>query len=552
MKNLSIHVVKSYILVLTLIFSSLYTSSQTIFNISSVDQISFEHPIELFISPIIEVKYAYNLPVGSTPKYLNMFFMTPFSTNVTWGIQNLLLEGFPSQRELTSEVLLDKSGVVAGVEIPGVDIAYFVTDTIFFQPIPISPTQFQPFLCGFSLHQYGGYISLIPDSLRTFAITIPPNIVFNSDTLRSVTRGCNMPNLELDSSKHNPGTEPGYAGDWNACVPTACANSFEWLEDRHPEINTGLSHREKLKEFSKLMKRRNDQGVYTDTMIKGKMEFIEKYKLPVSVKYQSVWKMDSCITSFTNDYNHCAKNQSRHQNDTNNLFSRRLDWNWIFQEMQNGEDVEMNYFWGIQRISDDSILSSGKHSVVLSGIQQHNGVKRITIKDDESQGDSTGLREQPMVVDTMADGSLVLRERTDTFRIRREVSPGVFVIDTVKMVCYIDDVVSESYDSTVTYPSGIQSRGIPDDQIMVMNNPMGRNDVAQIKLNLNKPTQASVFIIDLHGRTVYSYGERKYSTGLHNLTWDGTISGASHAPAGVYFVIMITPENNYHATIIRQ
>jgi hypothetical protein len=139
-----------------------------------------------------------------------------------------------------------------------------------------------------------------------------------------------MPNIDLDSGAHNPTNTPGYAGDWNACCPAACANSMQWLEERYPDkIASGLTLRQKLEELSKQMKRRNQAGVYTDTMLRGKLAYIDKYKLPIRVKFQSVTYKDSCYQSFDPAYGHCARNQS------NNLpaDSFHLNYDWLYNEM---------------------------------------------------------------------------------------------------------------------------------------------------------------------------------------------------------------------------
>jgi hypothetical protein len=143
-------------------------------------------------------------------------------------------------------------------------------------------------------------------------------------------RGCRVPNIELDDSTY-PDTDE-YAGDRNACGPASAANSLEWLDSTFTEIDIPDSLRATLRELSKLMNRARNGGVTIDNFIRGKLDFIEKYKLSINVKFQSYFISKDVISS---------SGMSFARNDNDGIYPT---WDWLKQQMADSEDVVIMYY----------------------------------------------------------------------------------------------------------------------------------------------------------------------------------------------------------------
>lgn len=191
------------------------------------------------------------------------------------------------------------------------------------------------------------------------------------------------PNLDLDDSQN--GDSGSFAGDLNACVPTATANSLKWMEQTYTSINLDGDLRETMEELSELMQRENNKGTFTDKMILGKLDFIEEYELPVEVKFQAAFLGGNIASTSGNSL-------SRNFNNPNNPDSL-LDpptWDFLKQMVKDGEDVEINYTWYNE---EDSKWYA--HSVNVTGINEfESGVKKIAFKHDSEQLLSGGLLEE--------------------------------------------------------------------------------------------------------------------------------------------------------------
>lgn len=236
-------------------------------------------------------------------------------------------------------------------------------------------------------------------------------------------RSCDVPNIDLDSSTYNPTSVPGYAGDKNACAPTACANSMQWLEKHFP-INTGLSHREKLVELSKLMGRANNTGVWSEDFIRAKLAYINKYNLPIKVKFQVRGLTKDIESPPEDDYESKASNQ---------IEGAYPKWEWVKQEMHDSEDVEM--FLEYHDRSGDSTRVVGRHVITASGVAESAGQHRFWYKDDGNQSRAGGTS-----------------ETANEWRLRGGTVPIIDHVDysaTQSRTTVVYGAVSESYDSTV-------------------------------------------------------------------------------------------------------
>ncbi len=187
----------------------------------------------------------------------------------------------------------------------------------------------------------------------------------------------NYSNLDLDNSR-NPGVDGGYAGDLNACVPAATANSMRWLERNNKIEFTGDASKYKDKPYEVLeslsghMKREKEKGTTRENMVRGKLDFIGETKIPLSVKFQSHYIDSAQITS--SNKNSVAQNFRREGDEW-------PDWEFLKQMMKDGEDIEMNYHWEAE---------DGKwygHSVFVNGLEEfESGKKKISFSHDRVQG----------------------------------------------------------------------------------------------------------------------------------------------------------------------
>lgn len=201
------------------------------------------------------------------------------------------------------------------------------------------------------------------------AITDPtPNNNITSDVTETCYYGCTVPNIDLDDSNH-PDTDT-YAGDKNACGPAAAANSLKWLSDLPDNgVTIGLSHRDLLEQLSHFMQRQRNKGVSPENFIRGKLDFITEFGLNINVKFQSESITDTVQGSFGFAY---ARNDNTGNYPT---------WDWLKQQMIDGEDVELLYKW------PDGDGGWRGHVVTLTGFTETtNGEKRIAYKHDKKQG----------------------------------------------------------------------------------------------------------------------------------------------------------------------
>ncbi|MGE3799427.1 MAG: FlgD immunoglobulin-like domain containing protein [Candidatus Kapaibacterium sp.] len=357
-------------------------------------------------------------------QFLNVVARRPgVPRSESWIVQNMPLMPFSRSEMVTYWFDLADLGLPDGVDVELLDISVTVGDDLL-TAIPASPLYIPIDVGDFVYDVYDGAPELTPDPFRTTRL---PEIKWPKlTTVDTVYRGCNVPNIDLDSSRFNPTSRPGYAGDKNACGPAAASNSLVWLQRTHPKIDSSLGHRDMTEELSKLMGRQNELGVNTLQLVRGKLALIDKYKLPIRVKFQSKWfRKDTNVASPDTTYRH----EGRNDNGSDNAWPT---WDYFWGEMNHGEDVEILFGW-----YDSTGTRRGGHWVVASGAINLNGqVRRLWVKDDKRQRDSGGTRQQLLTWDTTAQGIPVLRGWANTTRELR-----------------IESVVSESYDSTITFPN---------------------------------------------------------------------------------------------------
>ncbi len=482
--------------------------AQPMFRIDGIYQLSYLQPIPAEVTSVFQMDVSYYCHPDSPMVFTNLFVSPGFSSPDYWVFKNLELEPFPDTVHLTIEMDLSQ---------------YF--------PVPDTPLAFTPMLCGFAYTSMpwdsvplSGVINHVPetvgkreiaignqlpDGAATSGITIPANPntslppqVWQGDSSRGVIVGCNMINMDLNDSIYNSLDVPDYAGDANACGPVATTNSFSWLRGQHSVIDSLLNPhfgkgdttlRKMLKDFSQLMGR--DTSAFGLTRIHefilGKLDFIDKYKLPVHVKYQSISSninnIDSVPSSQVATTGHSARNQNA-PFDPNNPYGR-ITFDWMFNEMAHGEDVEPFLLWMKKNPAGVYEPNFG-HYVVLTGLRETGGVKRLKFKDDDDQLREGGLRHK---IATMREDTVLLR--------------GAYYLPELSNDslgrCYIKDVVSESYDSTITYPVGIREvQPEHNYRIDLAPNPASHYLYLTTK-GVNENAKVSLF--DITGRIIYTW-----------------------------------------------
>ncbi|MBN1597971.1 MAG: hypothetical protein JW894_06730 [Bacteroidales bacterium] len=462
------------------------------------------------------------LPAKEYFSYLNVKLREPETTNEQWMIKNAPSPPFAIEHTLYYYFNFGKLGYISGVDIENIDMAIREDE--------------EPVLEDYSTYEYinkrvwnleyqvpgngNGPNEYVNESL--------PTVVSNS-TIGDIPvpdwlfPGCEIPNIDLDSSKHKVTEE--YAGDLNACGPAAAANSIQWLENKHEEIESGTSHREKLEEISSLMERGAEDGVTTTQLIKGKLSFIDKYQLPIHVKYQSFFLTTDSIPSPDTTYGHQADNMS-------DSIGKQTPptWEFLKQEVEKGEDVEIMFGW-----YDHGATRHGGHWVTVSGFVQSGDVKGIFIKDDAEQGDSAGIQNHYHQWETDENWS----------RLAGYDGPNNY--------CWVESIVSESYDSTVTFdtagsePVSFVENDINDINLVVLNNPGPAGQDAQIGFTLNGSARVSAKVFDNRGALIgqMNFGQMLAIRHIQNLpaNW--------FANKGVYYLALQVDDTLHMVKLIR-
>lgn len=457
-------------------------------------------------------------------RFLNVFANNPGLSDSVWIIKNLVLPPFNMEQELSAWFDFSWIGFQPGDLIPEINLGYSVdTDIVDYDSVPFE----EPFL------KYPVTVEHMNISLNfnnrpaiegiTFTNELPPFILEPYKTWEY--RGCNVPNIDLDSTTYNPTTVAGYAGDKNACGPASAANSMQWLEDKFGEINTGTTHRDKLKELSGFMSRVDNSTVTDENFVKGKLAFIDKYKLPIRVKMQGIFFGSDSIASPDNQYKHFAENK----NDSVNAYPK---WDWLVSEMKDDEDVEIGIAW-----YDSTGNSLGGHWVTASGVSEVGSYRGLYVKDDGDQKTAGGTRQQFTNVDTINGGKPYLPQ-----------------LSSENSICMLEAVVSESYDSTVTFVTTYSQEILLKNQLnlTVYENPSSRLDPISIGFELAQPGEVQVYIFEITGRLVFSREFVYNSPGTKTVKWDGKENHGLPAGSGVYLVKVVDGDVSATAKFIRQ
>ncbi|WP_372947835.1 T9SS type A sorting domain-containing protein [Mariniphaga sp.] len=468
------------------------------------NQLSFLNPFQQENSNTGRVDFT--IPPNDTVQYVNFMFAVPnSSTPSQWLVQNLPLPAFPDTQEVSYWIDMEKLGIADGMEVPYLWYNYKYGTEPVLEPFESEFMYFSG--VGKDTYNVGGDIG---NEWEYKLGSYIPEIEWNSEWKVKTWnyRGCKVPNIDLDSSIYNPRDMADEVGDWNACGPASAVNSLQWLEDSIASIpNSGLSIREKLKLFNELSNRSDEDGLNTGGMIRGKLAYINSLKLPIHVKWQGVPYVDS-IDSPNPKYGHKAESK-------NDSVGAHCTFDWIAAEMAKGEDVEIKFGW-----FDTLNVRHGGHWVVVSGVSDVTTARGLYVKDDEHQEKEGGMRQTFVnwVTDENGRPRLVGFKREDR-------------------LCWVESVLSESYDETVTFIP-VSSAKIPlknQLNLKVYQNPSPKGKPVNIHFDLQEPSEVQLLIYDLAGRMVYSRKTEYGHPGNKSTQWNST-----GAESGTYIVKVIS------------
>ena len=179
-----------------------------------------------------------------------------------------------------------------------------------------------------------------------------------------------VPNLDLNSMMY--GESDDYAGDLNACVPAATANSITWMAQayKHIELSKSMTLRKMMQELSGDFNRASSDGTPLENQLRGTLDFIERHGLPIEVKFQAFWEEDDIKSTSENS---SARNLNIEE-------AKPPSWDFLKKMMLEGEDVTINYHW----TENDTMYG---HNVCVNAIAEtkSNDYKRFAFKHDRFQ-----------------------------------------------------------------------------------------------------------------------------------------------------------------------
>ena len=456
-------------------------------------------------------------------RFLNVFARQDEGSDPVWIARNILLPPFANDQMLSLWFDFGWLGFATGDVINQIDIGFGVSPGI----LDYGAALFDGTMVPMPVETEVFFKPLNTDEPATREVpefySVLEDINYGSDIIWHY-RGCEVPNMDLDSSKYNPTTVEGYAGDKNACGPVGAANSMQWLENKFPQIKSNTTHREKLKELSAMMSRANNGGVYTQNFIKAKLEFIDKYKLPIKVKFQSYKFGTDSIPSPDSKYKHYAHNK----ND-----SAKADptFEWLLNEMESDEDVELE--WGYY---DKDGKRHGGHWVTVSGVSDVGSARGLYFKDDTNQRDSAGTRQQYV-----------------NWRLSKSGEPYLPQVSTSKYAAMVESVVSESYDSTMTFvPTSIKLIPETDELgLLVYKNPSKADEILNIEFDISGDCDVNLAVTSINGNLVYAQKLHYLTGGRKVVQWDGKTNGG-FAPVGSFIVTVQACGKTSSVKILRQ
>jgi hypothetical protein len=186
--------------------------------------------------------------------------------------------------------------------------------------------------------------------------------------------------------------------------------------------------------------------------------------------------------------------------------------------MQDSEDVEMMLGWW----NRDKDRVRG-HYVTITGTAVINGQKQFRYKEDDNQAEAGGTHMPSVFWRTDESGASLVSDFSDR-----------------NAVCFIEGIVSESYDTTVKFiESGIEDllKG-RHTLLRLEKNPSLRSEFIAMDLFVAKPSRYTLIIVDLAGREVARIADQYLDFGTKRYYWDGNFTSGIAAPSGMYYAVV--------------
>jgi hypothetical protein len=400
-------------------------------------------------------------------EFLNVGASLPGSTELIWVIKNAPIPpNMPSSGEY---IKFDAGPITQNQPLPA-DMQFYLkigNYLVNFQPTTFILLPAQPIN---HLIYPGSLVGSYSPILNVPVSVLPPFIP--PDLFPHEFRGCEVPNVDLDASEYPFNPENPASTDEAACGPAAAANSLKWLDQVHDSIDIPGDLRSTLDSLKELMDLNGEvdptdpnsggYGVYDNNFIAAKLAFIDRHKLPIHVKFQTIFERDD-IASPNPIFEHLATNETSSSNEY-------PEFGWLSNEMEHGEDVEVMY--GYYKHPEDSIqvgedlpdghvvedtivlfggdglpidtvvliadttqrVRVGGHFINLTGYAQIANDKWLCFKDDIDQQNSGG---------TVSEWTRWMLDE-EGYGFLESESPG-------RDRAYVETVVSESYDPTITF-----------------------------------------------------------------------------------------------------
>ncbi len=489
-----------------------------------INQLDFINPFQQEYSN--KGRIDFTIPPSEEVKYVNMMLTLPgLDLDPKWLVQNFPAPAFPDTQEVSYWIDYGKLGIKNGFDLTHLRLEYKYSTTPELKPFSIDKMYLMDTHLGF--YNVGGDNPV--EKEFDFSLDLPSINWNNGWKLKTWNyRGCNVPNIDLDSSKYNPRDMPGVVGDWNSCAPAGAINSLQWLEDTQDKIpDSETSLRDKINIFNHVSGRSNEGGLNTAGTIMGKLGFIDSLKLPIHVKWQGIPTSKDTIKSPNPRYNHFALGK----NDSVGAYPT---FEWLVSEMEKGEDIEIKFGW-----YDSLNVRHGGHWVVVSGVSDVTTAQGIYVKDDEEQSKAGGMRQTYLNWVTNDAGR-----------------PRLVGFEGPNNRCWVESVVSESYDSTIVFASPTTSLNFFDNNntlnLMVYENPSSVNKPVTIKFDINEPDNVKIQIYEITGRLILSFENSYETAGSKSVVWKGNQQNGKIAGNGIYIVKVFSKENSATQKIIRQ
>ena len=381
-------------------------------------------PIIYLSGSIIEDPFhaylTFELPIGSEFNFLNARICSPDTTVDKWLIRNIPLP--PTDSDMPVRVKVNLRDIVTGDTLPRfIIMKYHFGEMMGQDTFPIQSVAVMDADTLYSLFGDGidiGFHPLFP-KVFPFKIDIEPFLPISYEL-----RGCEVPNIDLDSLAYPSDPNDPSKSDINACGPAAAANSLQWLDDKFEEVDIPIPLRGILDSLKKYSMFTDTNGAYWDSLIMAKLQMIDKYKLPLHIKYQAHSRAPAEIPSPNPLYGHKATNESEQLNDT---LYKHPTYDWMCQELENDEDVEILY---------------GYYCDTLVFIEVIDTIIADTLPDMTIEYDT---------IWTVKDSTFFIRKSAHAINVT-----GKVMIGDVKWITYKHDVYQEG-------PGGTTPENTPDD-----------------------------------------------------------------------------------------